>query len=266
MPTPIISDYLKYANLQMAAEAFLVTEDGVSKTGAELTNALVAGNFQSSKFTQLQAEEFAAQWEVVDQRANTSTGFSGTLFRNKANPEELVISFRSTEFIDDHARDNEATNALEVAGKGWAFGQIDDMEAWVAELKTDPDKLGDKAYSVTGYSLGGHLATAFNLLRSEEEGYPGALQRVITFNGDGVGEIKAGTLTDVMDYFRTLRNSPDAVDEAFDDRAVAEAVREIRTRRVHGTWTIAEAKTHIQTYKMPPDQISSNDTTWGKAA
>ena len=100
MANPTISDYLKYANLQMAAEAFLINGDGTPKTGSDYTQALTDGNFHASKFTATQAAEFAAQWEVVDQLANTTTGFSGTLFRNKANPNELVISMRSTEFID----------------------------------------------------------------------------------------------------------------------------------------------------------------------
>jgi len=39
------------------------------------------------------------------------------------------MSFRSTEFADDAARDNEATNKLEIKDHGWAFGQIADMEA-----------------------------------------------------------------------------------------------------------------------------------------
>jgi len=39
MPTPTINDYLKYANLQMAAEAFLVNEDGSVKT--DLKQALI---------------------------------------------------------------------------------------------------------------------------------------------------------------------------------------------------------------------------------
>jgi hypothetical protein len=33
MATPTIADYLKYANLQMAAEAFLVTEKGTLLIG-----------------------------------------------------------------------------------------------------------------------------------------------------------------------------------------------------------------------------------------
>ncbi|MBW8832783.1 MAG: hypothetical protein JF606_25975, partial [Burkholderiales bacterium] len=42
--------------------------------------------------------------------------------------------FRSTEFIDDAARDSQATDAMELAKFGFAFGQIRDMEAWYAEL------------------------------------------------------------------------------------------------------------------------------------
>jgi hypothetical protein len=128
MSTLTVADYLKYANLQMAAEAFLLDgNDNPYKSTSDVVGALVRGNDHSSKFTELQAKEFADPikgWTVLDQRANTETGFSGTLFENNQTGE-LVLSFRSTEFIDDHARDNEATNALEVAKTGsttWSSG------------------------------------------------------------------------------------------------------------------------------------------------
>ena len=93
-----IADTLKYANLQMAAEAILADEStGILKPN--LVALLKEGNNRSLKFTQTQARAFADEWEVVAQKANTATGFSGTLFRNKAHPGELVLSFRSTEFI-----------------------------------------------------------------------------------------------------------------------------------------------------------------------
>jgi hypothetical protein len=155
-----ITNYLKYANLQMAAEALWDRPDPEGVVGQ-----LKFGNNRSSKFTQTQADQFIAnKWTVVDHKANTPTAFSGTLFKN-IQTGELVMSFRSTEFADDSARDNQATNTLEVKEKGWAFGQIADMESWYASLKADPAKLGNNNFSVTGYSLGGHLATAFNLLR-----------------------------------------------------------------------------------------------------
>ena len=96
-----VADSLKFANLQIAAEAFLLTDEDhpKPKSGSDLIAALVDGNNRSLKFTQTQAEAFSDEWEVVAQKANTATGFSGTLFRNKAHPGELVLSFRSTEFI-----------------------------------------------------------------------------------------------------------------------------------------------------------------------
>lgn len=182
MPTPTISEYLKFANLQMAAEAFLVRDDGTVRD--DIAAALIAGNNHASRFTETQAIKFTDPvegWTVLDQRANTATGFSGTLFTNNRTGE-LVLSFRSTEFIDDAARDNEATNKLEINDFGFAFGQLADMETWYAKLQGDPSLLKDKAFAVTGYSLGGHLATACNLIR------PGGGEQVLTINGTGYGD------------------------------------------------------------------------------
>ena len=125
-----ISDYLKYANLQMAAEAFLVNE-ATGQIKSDLAGALVAGNNHASRFTETQATDFAAHWVSVEQKPNTSTGFSGTVFKciqddpaTGAKAGEMVMSFRSTEFVDDAARDNMATNTLEVVDTGFAWGQL----------------------------------------------------------------------------------------------------------------------------------------------
>jgi hypothetical protein len=113
MPTPTITDYLKYANLQMAAEAFLKNPlTGVeSYSGDALEKALIAGNQHASRFTETQAKEFADPtkgWTVVNQIANTGSGFSGTLFKNNATGE-LV---NQNDFGDTPA---ENTNHWEVA-------------------------------------------------------------------------------------------------------------------------------------------------------
>ena len=165
---------------------------------------LTTGNERTSRFTKTQAEEFAQKWEIVSHIANTGTGFSGTLFRARksdvAGKEDLktgvpktgikegdlVISFRSTEFIDDSAHDNQATNTLEIKNKGWAFGQIADMEKWVRSLRADGFIGNGKEVSVTGYSLGGHLATAFNILHNYKESDI-KIKQTFTFNGAGVG-------------------------------------------------------------------------------
>ncbi len=194
MHAPTIADYLKYASLQMAAEAFIRDEETniLRDSNEDLTDALKEGNKHTSRFPESEARKFADPvdgWTVLDQRANTPTGFSGTLFKNNKT-NELVLSFRSTEFIDDTVRDNEATNVKEIKETGWAWGQIADMETWYDELRRDPGKLQGQTFSVTGYSLGGHLATAFHLLHSDD------VKEVVTFNGAGVGKVKSGGFPD----------------------------------------------------------------------
>ncbi|MDO9003436.1 MAG: hypothetical protein Q7V20_08305 [Aquabacterium sp.] len=161
--SPQVNDYLQYANLQMAAEAFLRNGDTKYYQGEALGAALVLGNNHASRFIRAQVNEFSSKWDVIEQIENTPTGFSGTLFQNKST-HEYVISFRSTEFIDDSVRDNRATHIMEVKEYGFALGQIRDMASWYASLKEEGKIPVGQQISVTGYSLGGHLATAFNML------------------------------------------------------------------------------------------------------
>ena len=123
--TNVITNYLKYAHLQIAAEAFYnlkgKTKERYSGPADELV--LQSGNDRSSRFTTTDAEWFAKDWEVVEHISNTATGFSGTLFKAKVNDEargitagELVLSFRSTEFIDDAAPNVSAALYLHRAG------------------------------------------------------------------------------------------------------------------------------------------------------
>lgn len=205
---PTVADLLKYADLQMAAEAFLVSGSSV-KSGSQLRDALIEGNFHASRFTQAQADRFIQYWEVAAQEANTPTGFSGTVFRcikddplTGAKAGELVMSFRSTEFIDDAARDNMATNTLEIAETGFAWGQLRDMVTWYTGLTAPGGVLYGKNFSLTGYSLGGHLATAFNLIYA-------AAKETVTFNGAGVGayDSKANPLASLVSTFTNWSTS-----------------------------------------------------------
>lgn len=231
MSTLSIAEYLKYANLQMAAEALYdssatkgFVEPGKIYAG-EITQAfLETGNEHTSNFTttQIELSGLASDWVVVEHLSNTSTGFSGTLFKNEKT-NEYVMSFRSTEFIDDAARDNQATNAMEIKEFGWAFGQIDDMQNWYESLRDRG--LIDGPLSVTGYSLGGHLATSFNML------YPSAADQVVTFNGAGVGKVLdgQGELSDVMTYFHDLRNDPERIEAAITEPELRSLYLELRS-------------------------------------
>ncbi|MBP6788259.1 MAG: hypothetical protein KA170_11765 [Candidatus Promineofilum sp.] len=245
MSTPTVAEYLKFANLQMAAEAFLVDidENGNATVKNDIPKALTEGNLHASKFTTTEATKFAAEWQVVAQMPNTTTGFSGTLFRNR-DTREYVISFRSTEFVDDAIRDSAATNTLEVFKAGWAFGQLSDMEAWYQSIKSQIDG----PLSVTGYSLGGHLATAFNLLRREDAaaGRPTIIpDQVVTFNGAGVGTVKAGhSVQSVLDYFNSLRGNPTQIKAAlgFTLDGMSDFYDTLHQNLAGKTWTAAQAK------------------------
>ena len=185
MSLPSIAQMLKFANLQIAAEAlydFNAKEKPFEVPGGVISSEshfdglirsdiLTTGNLHASKFTQTAANEFVEQWKVVDHVSNTTTGFSGTLFQAlKDDPsqgirkDDYVLSIRSTEFIDDMVRDSVATNVMEIKKFGWAFGQIADLNDWYVKLKADGTLPATAKLDVTGYSLGGHLATAFNLL------------------------------------------------------------------------------------------------------
>lgn len=225
-----VNAILQYANLQMAAEALL---DTIPEVG--LLKALTNGNNRSSKFTTTQADQFIADgWTVLDHQPDTSTGFSGTLFKN-TKTGELVMSFRSTEFADDAVRDNQATNDLEIKNKGWAFGQISDMEAWFVSLKDSGKIDPGTPIGVTGYSLGGHLATAFAMLHANDLTAMGAplIGGTYTFNGAGVGQVNAGhNLREVIDNFTQLRNAPALV--SLGDAQLNDAYMSFRAR-IDGT-------------------------------
>ena len=225
---PSVAELLEMSRTQIVAEAFLLDEDRnpkylhpnkekneyTFKDVALVPKILKEGNNHTSKLTEPQIKEFMENWEVVAYLPNTTTGFSGTLFQAKRDipgttikAGEKVMSLRSTEFIDDEVRDSQQTNTHEIAKKGWAFGQIDDLEQWFQGLRNEKLIGDDEQIRITGYSLGGHLATAFNILHRDE----GLIKNTYTFNGAGVGrtgsdeEMDKDTLRAIIEDFHITR-------------------------------------------------------------
>ncbi len=222
---PNAQTLLEFANLQVASEAFLLPLETASEnpkehipTGNILEEIkLTEGNKHSTKFTPTMAEDFVGKWKVVDHISNTKTGFSGTLFEatktiTDANGKPIVeagqqvLSFRSTEFIEDAVHDNKSTNQLEIKENGFAFGQISDMVDWVKSMQDSGIINND--IKVTGYSLGAHIATAFNVLQKEGAFDSLVIDNTFTFNGAGIGKLKDGkTLTELITQFSADRNA-----------------------------------------------------------
>lgn len=219
MPNSLITTWLNFALQQMAAESYL--DDPGS-----LTTRLTRGNnragfdaptgelFGKTRFTNVLADRFLSTYDIIDHHANDATGFSATLMRDRTTGE-YTLSFRSTEFkpaADGGDRERDGFGAdLEIATEGFAFAQLAAMEAYYADLKADPTKLPAGAVlNVTGYSLGGHLATVFTELHANE------VNHTYTFNGAGRGHITGAGATEadrmqgMLTLFRTVLFDPDA--------------------------------------------------------
>ena len=222
MATGQIDRLLEFVNMQMAAEAFLSRSGDSNRPPPQDVRArLELGNTHASTFTPSQAAQFVDSqtgYDIVAQYRNDNkkpggAGFSATLFKNRRTGE-LTLSIRSTEFVDDAIRDSKSTGAMEIRELGWAFGQIAEMEEFYRELKLSGELPANTQFNVTGYSLGGHLATAFALLRKEEADLTGAaspIKHIYTFNGAGTGGLAPGKrLTDLLSTFNELRSDPNS--------------------------------------------------------
>ncbi|MDA8447464.1 hypothetical protein, partial [Paracidovorax valerianellae] len=90
------------------------------------------------------------------------------------------------------------------------------------------------------------LATAFNLLNA------GAAQRVVTFNGAGVGQMKDGTLAGALEEFKDLRGSTDKLAARFTETGLAATYRTLQEGLASGSLTAASAQTWLQAQYTDP--------------
>ncbi len=216
MPESNVSLWLRFALQQVAAESYLDDIDITSPT--QVADALVRGNnrqnFPEGGFTRLvqtQADQFAQRYQIVDHHANDATGFSATLLKDTTT-NTYTLSFRSLEYQDhaqggDWERDGQGGAAGEIAGAGFALGQLVSMERYYQELKNSGALPAGAVLNVTGYSLGGHLATVFTELHTAD------IQHTYIFNGTGIGRV--GGVTPVLTEEIRIKQLIDAMDAKF---------------------------------------------------
>lgn len=223
-----------YLLQQVAAEAYIDASDlGID---SRLIAALIRGNSKegheprgNTKLTEVQARELLSRFEVVLQNPSDGSGFSCTLLRERATGT-YTLSFRSTEYQNqsnggDWERDGLHGADGEIFKYGLAFAQIHSMEEMYAHLRRGERSVGvddssqtiwqaDSRLSdfldptlkinVTGYSLGGHLATVFTELHSAN------VAQAITFNAPGRGRVANDDLQSALSYFELVLRNPDA--------------------------------------------------------
>ena len=179
MPTDI-KTWFDFALQQMATESYL---DQFVVQGVALQQVLIDGNNDrrvisldqftgKTRFTALQAQDFTQRYQIIDHHANDATGFSATLMFD-IQTSSYTLSFRSLEYQNqaqggDWERDGQGGAAGEIAGAGFALGQLVSMERYYQELKSSGRLPAGATLNVSGYSLGGHLATVFTLMHSNE--------------------------------------------------------------------------------------------------
>ena len=210
MPQSDISIWLKFALQQMAAESYLDNIDLNSLE--EVTRRLLRGNnregFPETGFTRFtgtlekgQAQAFVQHYQIIDQHASDATGFSATLIKDLSDPtgKTFTLAFRSVEYQDqakggDWERDGNGGAAGEIAGRGFAFAQLVSMERYWKQIQ--PTLPPGAILNVTGYSLGGHLATVFTELHADQ------VNHTYTFNAAGRGAFANVLLSETEEIAR----------------------------------------------------------------
>lgn len=146
-----------------------------------------------------------------------NTGFSATLIR-KNGSNEYTLSIRSTESRPwedggDAERDMAATDTCGVVMTGFALAQLDALEKYYQWLKDNNILPQGAILNVTGYSLGGHLATVFTEIHQNDP-YLGAFGNTVTFNGAGRGtwDGSVGNEAEFLAYYRNALNHPHEAD------------------------------------------------------
>jgi Ca2+-binding RTX toxin-like protein len=144
-----------------------------------------------------------------------NTGLSATLILKKnadgSGSMEYTLAIRSTEFRDwadggDGQRDKTGADVKGIAYTGFALAQQYALEQYYQWLK-DNGKLPPGAkLNVTGYSLGGNLATVFTEMHQAEMGGG----QTVTMNGAGRGtwNASAGGLSEMINYFHSVLLNP----------------------------------------------------------
>lgn len=166
-----------------------------------------------------------------------NTGLSATLIQRRGT-NDYTLSIRSTESRaweggGDSERDMEATDKDSIAIIGFALAQLDALEKYYDWLKVNQLLPQGSTLNVTGYSLGGHLATVFTEIHQNDP-WLGEFGDTVTFNGAGRGDwnTSAGSEADFLAYYRKVLNDPASAGINFADYSAGDLLRAV-------TWLVA---------------------------
>jgi hypothetical protein len=216
-----IANYFEQAQLSMAAYALGLSQ-GIS--GTPYTDRLEAAGMSKA-----QAVNFATAYAVVDQFTDPVTGFSATVF-DKGGAKYFAI--RGTEGFTFAGAQDWLANVLDVSAQGIAVRQGLALFNYLQRLYGAPNSgvvqyfydptnntigtttgtadgllSGQAPLSVTGHSLGGHLAMMMSRLA------PDLVSSVYTYNAPGFDTTLRTNLFPLTSegFFSALLNAPSPI-------------------------------------------------------
>jgi len=223
-----IQDYLKNAQLSVAAYANL--QQGMQPT--QYINALIdvgMNEIQAREFVGVDQNDLLIPdkgYEIVGQLPNTNNGFSATVFKKNG---EYFLAIRGTEGFTFSGINDWLANVVDIGTRGIAFSQALDLFNYYQDLTAQAGStvyhyaynlltneitssavvasttgvLFGQVFTVTGHSLGGHLALVMSRLA------PTFVGPVYTYNAPGFDDITltSSPLPGSEGFFTLLRNA-----------------------------------------------------------
>jgi len=208
---------------QIAAESYLhkalageITLADALRIGNNNRNTSLPNLDGNTRMTSEMVMQFNDRFEVVDHRGNddqraslralNGTGLSATLFKNKETGN-YTLSFRSTEYADtatggDWSRDGASGADGQIAVRGLALGQLAAAEDYFALLKSSGKLPTGAKLDVTGYSLGGHIATVFTEMHVNDADIQ--FGETVTFNAPGRGSVNGGRVKEAVTRYKEI--------------------------------------------------------------
>jgi hypothetical protein len=150
-----------------------------------------------------QAEQFDANWIVLEQSSPTLNGLSAVLLQNAVTGEK-VLAIAGTDGATDLWADYEYIFQVNsISG----MGQFQSLEAFYQQLIADSKLTAAEQIVITGHSLGGFLAQAFTAVHANivsaaytfnAPGFGGAGEELLDYLGIGDGSVANSKITNVI--------------------------------------------------------------------
>lgn len=246
-----INAHYQFVLQQHVAEVYLENgiygEDAVARKLADDNNRASdpTGRLGQTKPTKTQVNVFTTNYQVIhqvsdnaglgDSRPNrqlypggsiANTGFSATLIQ-KVGTNEFTLAIRPTESRSagvvggNRERDGYGADGSIALSGGFALAQICAMKSYYAWLKNSEQIPAGANLNVTGYSLGGHLATVFTEL------HPPEIAETVTFNSAGRGKWNRSVedLSAIVEFYKSVLASPNyATQQSFTKQLALESL------------------------------------------